>query len=100
MRARDTIYFCTDCGHESSKWLGQCPGCGAWNSFAEEPKPPKSGGGGKLKSQIRRGAQTVSVTEAAAVATTRTSTGLDGVDRVLGGNFIELFTAVTESCRS
>jgi len=88
VRARDTIYFCTDCGHESSKWLGQCPGCGAWNSFAEEPKPPKSGGGGKLKSQIRRGAQTVPVTEAAAAATTRTPTGLDGVDRVLGGGLV------------
>lgn len=31
-----TIYFCKNCGHESPKWLGKCPGCGEWNSFIEE----------------------------------------------------------------
>ena len=31
-----TMFFCQECGHESSKWLGQCPGCRAWNSFVEE----------------------------------------------------------------
>jgi DNA repair protein RadA/Sms len=87
---KDIIFFCTDCGHESSKWLGQCPGCGAWNSFAEEPKAPKrSRKRGSVKGNpARRGATAVPVTEAAAVATDRTPTGLDGVDRVLGGGLV------------
>ena len=86
---KDIIFFCTDCGHESSKWLGQCPGCGAWNSFVEEPKAPRSGRKrGSAATPVRRGAAAVPVTEAAAVATTRTPTGLDGVDRVLGGGLV------------
>lgn len=31
-----TAYFCSECGHESPKWLGKCPSCGAWNTFVEE----------------------------------------------------------------
>lgn len=88
MGAKDTVFFCTDCGHESGKWLGQCPGCGAWNSYAEEPKPAKTGRTRTPKAQARRGATAVSVTEAAAVVTTRTPTGIDGVDRVLGGGLV------------
>ena len=88
MAAKETVFFCTDCGHESSKWLGQCPGCDSWNSFAEELKPPTSSRGVKAKPQVRRGGSSVPITEAAAVATTRTSTGLDGVDRVLGGGLV------------
>ena len=33
----NTVFYCQECGHESAKWLGQCPGCKAWNSFVEEP---------------------------------------------------------------
>jgi len=85
---KDTIFFCTDCGHETSKWLGQCPGCGAWNSFAEEPKAPRTSRKRTSKTPLRRGAGAVPITEAAAVATSRTPTGLDGVDRVLGGGLV------------
>jgi len=88
MAGKDTIFFCTDCGHESSKWLGQCPGCESWNSFAEEPRAPKKKRGAKAPSQPRRGARAVPVTEAAAAATDRIPTGLDGVDRVLGGGMV------------
>ncbi|MDE5590257.1 MAG: DNA repair protein RadA, partial [Acetatifactor sp.] len=31
-----TVFFCQNCGYESSKWMGQCPGCKEWNSFVEE----------------------------------------------------------------
>ena len=31
-----SVFVCNSCGHESSKWLGKCPACGAWNSFFEE----------------------------------------------------------------
>ncbi|MBD5605708.1 MAG: DNA repair protein RadA, partial [Candidatus Eremiobacteraeota bacterium] len=32
-----TAFFCTACGHESLRWLGRCPGCEAWNTFADAP---------------------------------------------------------------
>jgi DNA repair protein RadA/Sms len=84
---KDITFFCTDCGHESSKWLGQCPGCGGWNTYAEEPKAPKKGRTAQAVAP-RRGARAVPVTEAAAEAAPRTPTGLDGVDRVLGGGLV------------
>ncbi len=34
-------FFCTDCGYETGKWLGRCPGCGGWNTFRESPQKPK-----------------------------------------------------------
>lgn len=43
-KARSTIFFCQNCGYESAKWMGQCPACHEWNTFAEEPVAPKAGG--------------------------------------------------------
>jgi len=81
----DSVYFCTSCGHESRKWLGQCPGCGEWNSYREQPAPPK-----RMKNTPipRREARAVPVTEAAAADNRRIATGLDGLDRVLGGGLV------------
>jgi DNA repair protein RadA/Sms len=81
----DTVFFCTSCGHESGKWLGQCPGCGDWNSYAEQPTPPRKKKGGAVP---RRGARAVPVTAAAAIPATRLATGLEGLDRVLGGGLV------------
>jgi DNA repair protein RadA/Sms len=78
------VFFCTSCGHESGKWLGQCPGCGEWNTFAEQPTAPKK----KSASGPRRGVPAVPVTEAAAAPTERLSTGLEDLDRVLGGGLV------------
>ena len=36
-KARNTAFFCKECGYESAKWLGQCPVCKEWNTFVEEP---------------------------------------------------------------
>ena len=36
MAKNSYVYFCSECGYESSKWMGQCPGCKAWNTFVEE----------------------------------------------------------------
>ena len=85
---RDTRFFCTDCGHESSKWLGQCPGCGAWNSFSEEPKPARTSRRQRSSAAPRTGARPAPITDAAATATPRIPSGVDGVDRVLGGGLV------------
>ena len=36
-KAKTTAFFCSECGYESSKWMGQCPACKAWNTMVEEP---------------------------------------------------------------
>jgi DNA repair protein RadA/Sms len=84
MATRETIFFCTTCGHESAKWLGQCPGCGQWNSYAEQPAAPKK----RARSSDRRGAAPVAVSDAAAATAPRVPTGLEGLDRVLGGGLV------------
>ena len=81
----DSVYFCTSCGHESRKWLGQCPGCGEWNSYREQPAPPKRT---KVARSPRREARAVPVTEAATTDNRRVLTGLAGLDRVLGGGLV------------
>ena len=81
----DTLFFCSACGNESGKWLGQCPGCGEWNTYAEQPAPPKRK---KTTAVPRRNARAVPVTEAASVPTRRLETGLEGLDRVLGGGLV------------
>ncbi len=80
----DIIFFCTSCGHESAKWMGQCPGCGGWNTFSEQPGTPRKRG----RSVERRGAQPISVAQAVATSAERLPTGFQGLDRVLGGGFV------------
>ena len=43
MAATNTVFFCKECGYESAKWLGKCPGCNSWNSFVEEKIQKKAG---------------------------------------------------------
>ena len=56
MAKQKTVYFCSQCGHESSKWMGQCPGCRAWNTFVEETVSTKkvSSTGSGLQNGLRR----------------------------------------------
>ena len=35
-KGKTTVFFCQECGYESSKWMGQCPACKEWNTFVEE----------------------------------------------------------------
>ena len=56
LKNKKIVYFCQECGYESSKWMGQCPGCRAWNTFVEETVSAKktSSVGSGLKSSSRR----------------------------------------------
>ena len=85
--ARSDLFFCSACGHESAKWLGQCPGCGEWNSFAAAPAPAT-----RRRESVGtpggRRSRPVPVAEAAAEEVVRVRCGLAGVDRVLGGGLV------------
>lgn len=87
-KARSTIFFCQNCGYESPRWLGQCPGCREWNTFAEEPAPAakKSAGRAAVPSAVRAVPQKLS--EVALDEKSRISTGSGELDRVLGGGIV------------
>lgn len=82
MRSK-TIFSCQECGHQSTRWLGRCPGCGEWNSLIEERAEKQS-------KPVRgiSGSGPVPVTEIITSEEERYSTGLQELDRVLGGGLV------------
>ena len=88
-----TIFFCQNCGHESSKWMGQCPGCKEWNTFVEETvnKAPYKGLGAAGSNPSRRTgkAQPSVLSEITIRSEDRISTGMGELDRVLGGGIVQ-----------
>ena len=86
-----SIFFCQNCGYESSKWMGQCPGCREWNTFVEEAVV-KSPHMGTVSSSSGRRAQKAAPSILAQVAIReedKISTGLGELDRVLGGGIVQ-----------
>ena len=86
MAKEKQVFFCKECGYESVKWLGQCPGCRAWNTFVEE----KIKVGAKVNSSHKK--ESVAPTGILQVTTadeSRIKTKIDVVDRVLGGGIVK-----------
>lgn len=83
-----TVFFCNECGYESSKWMGQCPACKTWNTFVEEPVAGnvKSSGAGLRRST--NAPEPVSVSSVSLETNKRVLTGLSELDRVLGGGIV------------
>ena len=87
MAKAKTVFFCKECGHESAKWLGQCPGCKAWNSFTEEPVVQVKGKG--ISSSTGTVAKPVPLKEVSSDKEERTLIGIREFDRVLGGGIVK-----------
>lgn len=85
-KAKATAFFCKECGHESSKWMGQCPGCREWNTFVEEPKAAKSVSG--RSSVLRPMTKPVLLSEVSIEDQDRISTGYRELDQVLGSGIV------------
>ncbi|MCI8327087.1 MAG: DNA repair protein RadA [Lachnospiraceae bacterium] len=86
-KGKTTVFFCQSCGYESSKWMGQCPGCKEWNTFVEEIIDKKQGT--KAAKQIVKEQIKVSrVSEINIEEQSRMSTGFLELDRVLGGGIV------------
>ncbi|MDW5597829.1 DNA repair protein RadA [Conexibacter stalactiti] len=90
-----TVHVCSDCGHETPRWAGQCPGCQAWNTLVEEVRsaPARGGGGGSGRAGVggSRGGAAVAPTRLGAVQASevaRLPTGIGELDRVLGGGIV------------
>ena len=82
-----TVFFCTNCGNESLKWMGRCPGCGAYNTIEEHIEKPMAAGRAKSApvGQSRRPQRIREVTSGGEL---RFSTGMGELDRVLGGGAV------------
>ncbi len=79
------IYFCQECGYESAKWLGQCPGCKNWNTFVEEKLVV---GVDKHSGETTEAATPTSILQVTTSENTRIGTGMKELDRVLGGGIV------------
>jgi len=88
MPGAKTIFVCRECGHTEGKWMGKCPGCGAWHSFVEETvsKP----GSRHRKGLAGAGSPPVSLTDAPSISVGegRVRSGMAEMDRVLGGGIV------------
>lgn len=84
-KAKKSIFFCQNCGHEESKWLGQCPVCRQWNTFVEE-KVTTAKAGGQMKSL--KEAEVVALSSVRTDIEERVRTGIGELDRVLGGGIV------------
>ena len=84
-KSKKNVFFCQNCGHEESKWLGQCPACKEWNTFVEEKAAPVKPGAAKAMHE----AQAVSLNSISTGEDERVDTGIEELDRVLGGGIVQ-----------
>ena len=89
MAKSKTIFVCSECGNESSKWLGKCPACNSWNTFYEQKvvETKSSGRNANHADKTENKPQTLNSYQAK--ETIRTSTGFNELDRVLGGGLVK-----------
>src|SRR4051794_34437552 len=96
MARATSVFVCSACGTEVAKWHGQCPGCSAWNTLAEEARAPLPGGrGGGSVGRGRggggggaRAAKPVALADVEAPRIPRLRTGIGELDRILGGGLV------------
>lgn len=81
---KKTVFFCQNCGFESAKWMGQCPGCREWNTFVEETVTATTG---KEKKKIIS-SEPIKLSEVSENQKERILTGIGELDRVLGGGVV------------
>lgn len=82
MAKAKTMFTCNECGHTTPKWLGQCPDCGAWNSYEEGFTRPSSNPSGPMGEQPKQ------IAEVATLPVSAQPSGVQELDRVLGGGFV------------
>ena len=87
MAKAKTVFFCTDCGTETPKWMGRCPGCGAFNTMVEHIEKPAATGRAKAAAPgLGRKAQRIDQVDTQQEL--RFFTGMGELDRVLGGGAV------------
>ena len=88
-KGKTSIFFCQSCGYESSKWMGQCPGCKEWNTFVEEVVDKKSVTTLAKKKSTAAEVKIMPISQIEMTHDRRISTGMKELDRVLGGGIVQ-----------
>ena len=83
-----TVFFCKECGYESSGWLGKCPGCNNWNTFVEEKITKETDSRDKVRGSFARSTP-MPVSKITGGVEERIPTGIGELDRVLGGGIVK-----------
>lgn len=84
-KGKNSVFFCQNCGYESSKWMGQCPACKEWNSFVEETISKSTNGKIKKIEYI----EPSKISEIETNEEERIKTKMQELDRVLGGGIVQ-----------
>ena len=87
MAKTKTIFFCTNCGSETLKWMGRCPACGAFNTMEEHIEKPVAAGKAK-SAPVGMSRRPQRIREVTGDGEIRFSTGMGELDRVLGGGAV------------
>ncbi len=86
----NTVFFCKECGYESSKWLGKCPGCNNWNSFVEEKVSKKSNTHNRgIATTFDNKSEVKKLNDITVGKTVRIDTGYEELNRVFGSGLVE-----------
>lgn len=88
LKNKKTVYFCQECGYESAKWMGQCPGCKAWNSFVEEVVSAKKTAASSGSRISEKRPEPVILKNISLSEDERQTTKIGELDRVLGGGIV------------
>jgi DNA repair protein RadA/Sms len=84
MARSSTVFVCSACAAEAPRWMGQCPGCGEWNTLTEETR----GKTAKAAAPALRASKPLRLAEVEAPRYARLSTGINELDRILGGGVV------------
>jgi len=83
-----TLFVCQECGHESPRWAGKCPGCGAWNAMVEEFVTPASANKPGMAQGLSAGEKPMVISAVEVEDAPRFPTSSGELDRVLGGGIV------------
>ena len=83
-KGKNNVFFCQDCGYESSKWVGQCPACKAWNTMVEEIVDKKSSVTHRQITEV----QVAKLNDVQSSSEKRMDTHIEELNRVLGGGIV------------
>ncbi len=86
MAKRKSVFVCKECGQSSNNWVGRCPSCKGWDTFIEEVTMEAKAAGSRSS---RGGIGIIPITEVTGESEARLSTGVEELDRILGGGLVK-----------
>ena len=89
MAKTKSLFYCTECGNETLKWQGKCPACGSWNTIVEQPAAERKKTAAAVPVSRLAGRKPRPIAEVEAVDELRFNTGMNELDRVLGGGAVK-----------